>query len=123
MKSKSIFRFGNETLLRKKFIYSNDKAIADLVVAITMSPYELSNNWDNVLEGMNILNRDTSKQDVAASLNYFKLKKIKKMFHQNQIDIEKATSYDKQKQLIEVHKNLKQIEIEITKQLGTVILK
>ncbi len=115
--------FQKEEPHTKKFIYSNDKAIADLVVAITMSPYELSNNWDNVLEGMNILNRDTSKQDVAASLNYFKLKKIKKMFHQNQIDIEKATSYDKQKQLIEVHKNLKQIEIEITKQLGTVILK
>ena len=107
----------------KKFIYSNDKQIADLVVSITMTPYELSNNWDNVLEGMNILNRDTSKQDVNMSLNYFKLKKIKKMFLQNQSDIEKATSYDEQKQLIEVHKNLKQIEIEITKQLGTVILK
>ncbi|MBS4042847.1 MAG: DNA primase [Chitinophagaceae bacterium] len=107
----------------KKFIYNEDKQIADLVVSITMTPYELSNNWDNVLEGMNILNRDTSIQDVAMSLNYFKLKKIKKMFLQNQSDIEKATSFEEQKQLIEVHKNLKQIEIEITKQLGTVILK
>lgn len=107
----------------KKFIYNEDKQIADLVVSITMTPYELSNNWDNVLEGMNILNRDTSIQDVVMSLNYFKLKKIKKMFLQNQSDIEKATSFEEQKQLIEVHKNLKQIEIEITKQLGTVILK
>ncbi len=115
--------FKNEEPDTKKFIYHNDKSIADLVVSITMTPHELSNNWDNVLEGMNILNRDTSKQDVIASLNYFKLKKIKKMFVQNQLDIEKATSYDEQKQLLEVHKSLKQIEIDITKQLGTVILK
>ncbi len=115
--------FNNEEPDTKKFTYSNDKSIAELVVAITMSPYELSINWDNVLEGMNILNRDTSKQDVLMSLNYFKLKKIKKMFLQNQNDIEKATDYEEQKQLLEVHKTLKQIEIEITKQLGTVILK
>jgi DNA primase len=115
--------YNNEEPDTRKFTYYNDKAIADLVVSITMNQHELSNNWDNVLEGMNILNRDTSKQDVITSLNYYKLKKIKKMFIQNQEEIEKATNYEEQKKLIEVHRTLKEIEIEITKQLGTVILK
>ncbi len=115
--------FNNEEPDSKKFIYDADTTIADLIVSITMSPYELSNNWDKVLVGMNILNRDTSMQDVIISLNYFKLKKIKKMFLQNQSDIEKAKSYEEQKQLLEVHKNLKQIEVQITKQFGTVIIK
>ena len=107
----------------KNFIYHENKLIADLVVSITMNAYELSSNWDNVLVGMNILNRDTSRNDVLMSINYFKLKKLKKMFQQNQYDIEKAKDYEEQKQLIEVHKNLKLIEREITKQLGTVIIK
>ena len=115
--------YNNEEPDSKKFVYDVDKSIADLVVSITLTPYELSNNWDKVLEGMNILNRDTSIQDVTISLNYFKLKKIKKMFLQNLEDIEKATTFEKQKQLLEVHKSLKSIEIEITKQFGTVIIK
>lgn len=115
--------YNNEEPDSKKFVYDVDKSIADLVVSITLTPYELSINWDKVLEGMNILNRDTSIQDVTISLNYFKLKKIKKMFLQNLEDIEKATTFEKQKQLLEVHKSLKSIEIEITKQFGTVIIK
>ena len=115
--------YNNEEPDSKKFVYHADKSIADLVVSITLTPYELSNNWDKVLVGMNILNRDTSIQDVTISLNYFKLKKIKKMFLQNLEDIEKATTFEKQKQLLEVHKSLKSIEIEITKQFGTVIIK
>ena len=115
--------YNNEEPDSKKFVYHADKSIADLVVSITLTPYELSNNWDKVLVGMNILNRDTSIQDVTISLNYFKLKKIKKMFLQNLEDIEKATTFEKQKQLLEVHKSLKSIEVEITKQFGTVIIK
>ena len=107
----------------KFYLYSSDKKIADLVVSITMFPYELSENWDKVLEGMNISNRDVSHNDVMMSLNYFKLKKLKKMFLQNQADIGTATDFEEQKKLLEVHKNLKEIEREITKQLGTVIFK
>jgi len=107
----------------KFFLYSENKKIADLVVTITMFPFELSQNWDKVLEGMNINNRNVTHDDVTMSINYFKLKKIKKMFAQNQHDIEHAIDFEEQKKLIEVHINLKEIEREITKQLGTVIFK
>jgi DNA primase len=85
--------------------------------------YELSPNWDVKMEGLNINNRDTSRQDVTMSLNYFKLRKIKKMFEENQRDLENATSFEQQMDLIKVHKILKDEELKITRQLGTVILK
>jgi DNA primase len=87
-----------------------------------MSPFELSQRWDDVMEGMKILERDTSVQDAIMSLNYFKLRKIKKMFDQNQQDMEHA-SFEEQLKMIQLHKQLKDFEREITKQLGTVIIR
>jgi len=55
-----------------------------------MFPYELSQRWDEKLENMNILNRDTSHMDVLLSVSFFKLKKIKKMFEQNQQNMERS---------------------------------
>jgi DNA primase len=71
---------------------------------------------------MNIVNKDISIADTEMSLNYFKLRKIKKMFEQNQRDMEFAT-YEEQIKLMQLHKQLKEFEIAITKQLGTVILR
>jgi len=93
-----------------------------MVVILTVSPHELSLKWDTILEGMNIVNRDTSMEDVTMSVNYFKLRKIKKMFDQNQQDMENA-GFEEQMRLIELHKHLKEIEREITKKIGTVIIK
>lgn len=106
----------------KFFLYHTDDTIRNLVVSITVSRYELSQKWDDKLEGMNIVNRDTSVQDVMISVSIFKLRKIKKMFEENGRDMENAP-LEEQLKLIEVHKNLKDIEREITKQLGTVIIK
>ena len=107
----------------KTLLYHDNEKIRNLVVNITMFPYELSHRWDEVLENMNILNRDTSLQDVWISLNYFKLRKIKRMFDQNQQDMENAKTQDEQLQLIMIHKQLKEIEIQLTRDLGTVIIK
>lgn len=107
----------------KSMLYIEDEALRNLIISITMFPFELSHRWDDVMENMHILNRDTSKQDVFASVNYFKLRKIKKMFDQNQKDLEMATDIKEQLKLIEIHKTLKQIEVDLTKQLGSVIIK
>jgi DNA primase len=107
----------------KTMLYNEDAAIRELIISITMFPFELSHRWDDVMENMHILDRDTSKQDVFATVNYFKLRKIKKMFDQNQKDLENATTSQEQMKLIEIHKTLKQIEIDLTKQLGSVIIK
>jgi DNA primase len=107
----------------KALLYYDDAAIRTLVVNITMFPYELSRRWDEVLENMQIITRDVSKQDVITSLSYFKLRKIKKMFDQNQLDMEQAKTFEEQMRLVELHKHLKEIEVQLVKELGTVILK
>ena len=106
----------------KTLLYHEDELIRNLVVSISMFPFELSQNWDTVMESMNIVNRDTSMQDVLMSVNYYKLRKIKKMFDENQRDMEHAP-LEEQMRLIEIHKHLKGLERELTKQLGTVIIK
>ncbi len=107
----------------KTFIYHKDKTIRNLVASITLSPYELSQRWDELMENMNILGRDTSIQDVLLSVNYFKLRKIKQMFEENQRDMERAGSFEEQIKLMQVHKQLKAIEMQLTQSLGTVIIK
>lgn len=106
----------------KSMLYHDNEMIRNLVVNISVNQHELSQKWDEVMEGMNIVNRDTSHQDVQMSVNYYKLRKVKKMIEENQRDIEKA-SYDEFKLLHEVHRHLKEVEKELTRQLGTVIIK
>ncbi len=106
----------------KSMLYHNDEETRNLVISISVFPFELSQNWDEVLEGMNIVNRDTSKQDVMMSISYYKLRRIKKMIEENQRDIEHAP-IENFRQLLEVHKHLKEAERAITNQLGTVIIK
>ncbi len=103
-------------------LYHEDEQIRNLVVNLSVVPFELSMRWDDVMQGMKILNRDISVQDTILSLNYFKLRKLKKMFEQNQLDMENA-SFEEQLKLIELHKQLKEFERDITKQLGTVIIR
>lgn len=107
----------------KTLLYYPDEAIRNMVVNITMMPHELSLRWDEKMENAKKDNKDTSREDVFKSVCFFKLRKIKKMFEVNQQEIEKATSVDEQIQLMKVHNRLKQIEVQITKELGTVILK
>ena len=106
----------------KTMLYHDDASIRELLINISMFPFELSNRWDEILPNMNIVNKDVSISDTEMSLNYFKLRKIKKMFEQNQRDMETAT-FEEQLKLIELHKQLKEFEIAITKKLGTVILR
>ncbi len=107
----------------KSLLYHEDEEVRKIVVNINIVPFELSLNWDKIMEGMNINNRDVSRQDVLMSVNYFKLRKLKKMFEENQRDMEKTGSFEEQINLMKIHKVLKEEEQKITSQLGTVILK
>ncbi|MBN9297289.1 MAG: DNA primase [Filimonas sp.] len=107
----------------KTLLYNDDKELHNLIINITISPYELSQRWDDVMENMHILDRDVSREEVTSSLLYFKMKKIKKMFDQNQQDMENAKTFEEQLRLIEIHKDLKKIEMDLIKKIGTVIMK
>lgn len=106
----------------KTFLYNESEKIRTIVIGLNTNPHELS-NWDKHIEGLNLNNRDVSYDDVIKSVNYFKLRKIKKWFEKNQVDLSNAITEDEQISLMQIHKQLKEKELEITKQLGTVIIK
>lgn len=107
----------------KTLLYHENEQIRNMVVNVSMFPFELSQRWDEKLMNIKIVNRDNSIPEVIKSLLYFKIRKLKKMLEQNQRDMENARSMDEQMRLIKIHLHLKGVEKELVKTMGTVILK
>ena len=68
------------------------------------------------------IEEDKSHEEVLSAITYLKLKKVKKLLLQNQADMEKASPTE-QMTLFLTHHHLKQIEMELTSKLGSVIVK
>lgn len=108
------------------FQYHPDEEIRQLVVSLTMVPFEISERWDEKVPGkksMSIVHRDLSKEDAKNSVIYYKLRKIKHMLDLTQVELEQARDFDIQMKQLHIQKHLKDEEQTLTKQLGTVILK
>ena len=109
----------------KNFLYYEDQKMSALVVSITQSKDELSVNWLSKYEIKPITREDEYKLDILTTLNYLKLRKIKKMIVENSRDLEKVNgeSTEKYIDLLKTQQLLKVMETELTKPLGTVYLK
>lgn len=107
----------------KTFLYNDDLEVSALVVSLMDDPHELSPNWKEVFEGKINTREDLYKEEVFSTINYLKLRKIKRMMDENQRDLEKFHTPEEQLTLLQVHQHLKKTEIELTKQLGTVIFR
>ena len=107
----------------KNFLYHDNLQMSSLVVSIMDFNYEISPNWSAHFEGHIPTREDLFKEEVFSTLNYLKLKKIKRLIDENQRDLEKSFVTEDQMILVQTHQHLKQMEIELTKQLGTVIFK
>lgn len=106
----------------QNFLNHEEEEIRKHTLAICAFPYELSQRWKEHLDTRNNVLRDNSRKDVLHSLHYFKLRKIKKMMEENQRDLENA-SPDQLRQFLEIHRHLKELEIELTRSMGAVIVK
>jgi DNA primase len=84
---------------------------------------EISPNWKDHYEGHIPTREELYREDVSSSLNYLKLRKIKRLINENQVDLEQPHSAEEQIILLQTHQHLKQLEIELTKSLGTVIFR
>ena len=134
------------------FLYHSDPAISTLAVALVHFPYEESTHWkrelsqstgyqkslfqqdykaflntlrpENEEELMQFLNmqKDTTNDEVESAINYLKLRKVKRLLLQNQADMEKANSLELQT-LFLTHQHLKHMEIELSRKLGSVVIK
>lgn len=107
----------------KNFLYHEDQEMSKLVVQIMDFNHEISPKWKEHFEGHIATREDLYAEEVFSTLNYLKLRKIKRLIDDNQKDMEKSTEMEEQMILIQTHQHLKQIEIELTKQLGTVIFR
>ena len=107
----------------KNFFYHEDLQMSALVVSIMDFNYEISPNWSAHFEGHIATREELFAEEVFSTLNYLKLRKIKRMMDVNQRDLEKSTIPEDQMMLVQTHQHLKQLEIELTKQLGTVIFR
>ncbi len=107
----------------KTMLYNEDALLRELVVSITMFPFELSQRWNEYVDNKNIVNVDNSRDDVFKSIINLKQHKLIRLIKENQDDMEKSTSLEEQMQLIRVHKELKAMQEEITRKFGTVVFK
>jgi DNA primase len=68
------------------------------------------------------IGKDTTNDEVESAINYLKLRKVKRLLLQNQADLEKADP-EKQSTLFLTHQHLKQMEIELSKKIGSVVIR
>jgi DNA primase len=107
----------------KNFLYHEDQALSTLVVSIMDFPYELSEKWKTEFEMPVITREQVYREEVKSTASYLKLRKIKRMIIQNQQDLEKSNNAEEQFVYMQTHQHLKQLEQEIVKQSGTVIIR
>ncbi len=107
----------------KTFLYHEDLSMSSLVMSVMDYQTEISPNWSRIYEGKIHTREELYKEEVISTLNYLKLRKIKRMIEENQRDLENATSPDDQMVCLQSHQHLKELEIALTKLLGTVIFR
>jgi DNA primase len=135
------------------FIYHPDTKLSTFAVSLLNFPYEESERWrtefsqdsgfqkqlfeqsyedfmktiakDNDKKLMSFLkiDEDTTNEEVESVINYLKLRKVKRMLLENQLDMEKPHSREEYEMLHQTHTHLKEMEIGLTKKMGAVIIR
>jgi DNA primase len=106
----------------KSFLYYPDQEMSTMVISLLEFPYQLSPGWDKMADAKKIEPEKAGKMDVKRSVQYYKLRKLKEMLKENQKELQQTTDGLTLNSLLEVHMELKKIEMGITKEMGTVIL-
>lgn len=150
---KELLSQNNHRFDKNYFVYHNDPKLSALAVSLLNVPYEESEHWrrefsqstgyqsnlfeqsyedfiravdrKNESELMSYLKMDEDKtnEEVDSVINYLKLRKVKRMLLENQVDMEKPHTTEELEMLHRTHEHLKQMEIELTKKMGAVIIK
>ena len=106
----------------KTLQYHEDERVQKWVVSLFEPDHELSTRWNEKLGKPEREDVKDIINEVEIGLMYFKLRKVKKMISQNQMDLETAPEKE-QIQLLQIHKHLKEVERALTQGIGTVIMK
>lgn len=107
----------------RTFLYNEDQELSTLAVSIMDLHYEISPNWKDHYDGKILSPDELYKEDVQSTMSYLKLRKIKRLIEENQKDMNKAPSGEDLKLQMETHQHLKELERQLVRELGTVIVK
>jgi len=107
----------------KNFLYHEDQQLSTLVVSIMDFQYELSDKWKSEFEMPVPTREELYKEEVLSTINYLKMRKIKRMIEQNQVDLQQSHTSEEQLMLMQTHQHLKQMERSLLQQAGTVIIR
>lgn len=107
----------------KNFLYYEDQQLSTAVVGLMEFPHELSHNWKEHYEGKIYTREELYREEILSTLSYLKLRKIKKLIEENQRDLAQISSPEQQLVVIQTHQHLKQLERELLKAAGTVIVR
>jgi DNA primase len=109
---------------KKWFLYHNDNDISTMVVHIMEDKEaELSARWKETFEIDTVYGDNAYLKDTISTTNYLILRKIRKMILENQQELESAKDFDVQIECMKMHKQLKDLEADLTKNIGTVIFR
>ncbi len=150
---KELLQNSPATATRSYFIHHPDTKLSALAVSLLNFPYEESDHWkkeysqsdgyqkslfeqpyedfiktlardnDDHLMSFLKMGEDKTNIEVESAVNYLKLRKIKRMLLENQLDMEKQHTTDEYNMLHQTHEHLKQMEMELTKKMGAVIIR
>jgi len=107
----------------KNFLYHADPQISQMAVSLLTEKHEISPNWTKYYKGDILVRDQRYKEEVMSCMTYLKLKKVKRLIIENQLDLEKEQSNDDMILLLQTHRHLKQLEMDLMKSVGTVIYK
>jgi len=107
----------------KHFLYHPDQQVGELAISLFTDRYEISPNWKDYYEGELLSRAQLYREEVESCMMYLKLKKVKRLILENQRDLETENDDDNLIMLLQTHKHLKQLEMDLMKKIGTVIFK
>ena len=108
----------------KSFLYHPDPELNRIAVSLMdNSPFDISPHWKTTFERETPTREELYREEVTSCMSYLKLRKIKRLIAENQKDMERSSDPTEQIELIEVHRHLKFLEMELAARMGTVIFK
>ena len=107
----------------KNFLYHQDPQICQMAVSLLTEKHEISPNWSKYFKGDIQVRDQRYKEEVLSCMTYLKLKKVKRLIIENQLDLEKDQTSEDMIILLQTHRHLKQLEMDLMKSVGTVIYK
>jgi len=107
----------------KSFLYTDDLAMSNAVVQLIEFPYEVSEGWESKYEMAVPTREENYRTDIMSTLRYLELKKIKKLILINASELERESNPERQMLLIQTHSQLKNMEMQLTAEIGLVIMK